>query len=215
MRRLVLLAATAAVLLLSAASAQAATRSVLWVGNNWDGTADAVDPVTFQKLAHLNIVPDKDERMGEIMLDPGRVGSFLAVQQLIGEGHDQLVDDMFTSHDGRFLYVSRPSLADVAAFDLSQGGKIVWRTRVDGQRADHMAISPDGTRLLVSASTAKVVDVIDTSGGNIVARIPSGDSPHENNYSRDGSRIFHASIGMVYTPADQPVFGSSKGESVF
>src|SRR3982751_1064464 len=114
MRRLVLLAATAAVLLLSAASAQAATRSVLWVGNNWDGTADAVDPVTFKKLAHLNIVPDKDERMAEIQLDPVRLGYFLAVQQLIGEGHDQLVDDMFTSHDGRFLYVSRPSLADVA-----------------------------------------------------------------------------------------------------
>ncbi|HEV2075135.1 MAG TPA: hypothetical protein VGR10_02755, partial [Thermoleophilaceae bacterium] len=32
---------------------------------------------------------------------------------------------------------------------------------------------------------------------------PSGDSPHENNYSEDGSRIFHASIGRVYTPADR------------
>ena len=103
--------------------------------------ADAVDPFNFQKLAHLNIVPDKEERLAEIMLDPQRLGYFLAVRQLIGEGHDQFVDDMFTSHDGRFLYVSRPSLADVAAFDLSNG-KIVWRTRVDGYRADHMAISP-------------------------------------------------------------------------
>ena len=31
----------------------------------------------------------------------------------VGEGHDQFVDDMFSSHDGRFLYVSRPSFADV------------------------------------------------------------------------------------------------------
>src|SRR3954451_2514218 len=124
------------------ATAAAATRPVLWVGNNWDGTADAVDPFTFQKLAHLNIVPDKEERLAEIMLDPARQGYFLAIRELVGEGHDQFVDDMFTSHDGRFLYVSRPSLADVAAFDLTNRGKIVWRTRVDGYRADHMAISP-------------------------------------------------------------------------
>jgi hypothetical protein len=38
--------------------------------------------------------------------------------------------------------------------------RIIWRTKVDGNRADHKAISPDGTRLLVSASTAKVVDVL-------------------------------------------------------
>jgi YVTN family beta-propeller protein len=214
MRRLALFVA-ALFVAVSAASASAATRPVLWVGNNWDGTADAVDPFTFQKLAHLNIVPDKDERMMEIMLDPVRLGYFIAIRELVGEGNDQFVDDMFTSHDGRFLYVSRPSLADVAAFDLTQGGKIVWRTRVDGQRADHMAISPDGTRLLVSASTAKVVDVIDTADGKIVATIPSGDSPHENNYSRDGTRIFHASIGMVYTPLDQPAADSTKGERVF
>src|SRR3954470_20340418 len=214
MRRLVLLAATAAVLLLSAASAQAATRSVLWVGNNWDGTADAVDPVTFKKLAHLNIVPDKEERLQEIMLNPMRFGYFLAIRQLIGEGNDQFVDDMFTSHDGRFLYVSRPSLADVVALDLSDG-HIAWRTPVDGQRADHMAISPDGRRLLVSASTANVVDVIDTADGKIVAQIPSGDSPHESNYSRDRQRIYHASIGLVYTPADQPVLDTTKGDRFF
>src|SRR4029079_7315663 len=98
------------------------------------------------------------------------------------------------SRAARSLAVSRPSLADVAAFDLSNG-QIVWRTRVDGYRADHMAISPDGTRLLVSASTAKVVDVINTADGKIVAKIESGDSPHESNYSSDGQRIYHASIG--------------------
>src|SRR4051795_203706 len=213
-RRALLLALALSALWSASAMAADATRSVLWVGNNWDGTADAVDPVTFQKLAHLNIVPDKDERMAEIAIDPVRLGYFLAVQQLIGEGHDQLVDDMFTSHDGRFLYVSRPSLADVAAFDLSTG-EIVWRTRVDGYRADHMAISPDGTRLLVSASTAKVVDVIDTADGKIVTTFPSGDQPHENNYSRDGNRIYHASIGTVYTPADEPSMDATKGERVF
>jgi hypothetical protein len=60
MRRLVLaLALVVAALSVTPALAADTTRPVLWVGNNWDGTADAVDPFNFQKLAHLNIVPDK------------------------------------------------------------------------------------------------------------------------------------------------------------
>src|SRR5689334_19209182 len=136
------------------------TRPVLTVGNNWDGTADLIDPVKFTRLMRLNIVPDKAERMAEITLNPVRLGYFVAIQQLIGEGHDQYVDDAFTSHDGRTLYVSRPSFADVVAISL-QTKKIVWRTAVEGQRSDHMAISPDGTRLVVSASTARKAHVID------------------------------------------------------
>ena len=123
-----------------------------------------VDPRAFRVLARINIIPDIDERMAEIQSDPERFGYYLAIRELVGEGHDQYVDDMFSSHDGRYLYVSRPSLADVVAFDL-RTREIVWRVKVDGNRADHMAISPDGTRLLVSASTAKVVDVIDTAPG--------------------------------------------------
>ena len=118
------------------------------------------------------------------------------------------------SPSGRYLYVSRPSLADVVAFDLKTR-KIVWRTPVMGYRADHMAISRNGRKLLVSASTAKIVHVIDTRKGKIVANFPSGDQPHENNFSRDESRVFHASIGTVYTPSDDPSMDESKGERVF
>jgi hypothetical protein len=190
------------------------SQAVLYVGNNWDGTADIVDPVKFKRLARLNIIPDIDERMAEIQADPERLAYFNAIRQLVGEGHDQFVDDMFSSRDGRVVYVSRPSLADVVAIRL-RTGKIVWRTKVDGNRADHMAISPNGRQLLVSASTAKVVDVIDTSTGKIVGTFPSGDQPHENNYSRDGKLIYHASIGTVYTPTDEPALDATKGERVF
>ena len=86
---------------------------------------------------------------------------------------------------------------------------------MEGYRADHMAISPDGTRLLVSDSTARKVHALDTATGAKVGEFESGDSPHESNYSADGSRIFHASIGMVYTPADQPVADSTKGDRWF
>ena len=40
--------------------------------------------------------------------------------------------------DGRFVYFSRPSFADVVAINLKTG-KIAWRVKVDGYRADHMA----------------------------------------------------------------------------
>src|SRR5919107_685282 len=197
-----------------AAAGATKTRSVLYVGNNWDGTADVVQPRKFRRIARINIIPDIDERMKEIQSDPERYGYFLAIRQLVGEGHDQFVDDMFSSHNGRVLYVSRPSLADVVAISL-RTRRIIWRTPVDGNRADHMAISPDGKHLLVSASTAKVVDVIATKTGAIVARIPSGDQPHENNFSKDGKLVYHASIGTVFTPTDDPALDFTKGERVF
>jgi DNA-binding beta-propeller fold protein YncE len=194
--------------------------SVLFVGNNWDGTADVIrqggtpTQPTFTRVARLNIIPDIEARMLEIATDPVRLAYFLAIRQAVGEGHDQFVDDMFSSKDGRLLVVSRPSLADVVALDLNTGA-IVWRFRVDGQRSDHMAISPDGSRVAVSASTGNVVHILDTYTGRELGRFASGDSPHENNYSADGQRIFHASIGLVYTPADQPLFDSTKGDRRF
>jgi DNA-binding beta-propeller fold protein YncE len=133
---------------------------------------------------------------------------------LVGEGHDQYVDDMFSSPDGRMLYVSRPSLADVVAIDLKTG-EIAWRFEVAGSRADHMAISPDGRHVLVSASTGGVVHEIDTRTGKQSGQFTSGDQPHENNYSKDGKLIYHASIGSVFTPTDQPELDSLKGERVF
>jgi DNA-binding beta-propeller fold protein YncE len=221
LRRAFALTISLALVALPVASADAAakkrpakTRDVLYVGNNWDGTADVIQPRKLRRIARINIVPDLAERMSEIQSDPERLGYLLAIRQEVGEGHDQLVDDMFSSHNGRVLYVSRPSLADVVAINL-RTRRIIWRTRVDGNRADHMAISPDGRRLLVSASTAKVVDVLDTKSGQIVARIPSGDQPHESNFSRDGRRVYHASIGTVFTALDEPIFDKSKGERVF
>lgn len=189
-------------------------KDVVVVGNNWDGTADVFDPTTFKKLKRFDIVPDFDERMAEVNSSRIRRLFFRLIRNLIGEGHNQLVDDMFTSHDGKFLFVSRPSFADVISVEV-QTGKIVWRTKVDGNRADHAAISPDGKVFLVSASTAKKVQAIDTSTGKIVGEFESGDQPHENNYSKDGKRIFHASIGKVYLPTTSAIFDRFKGARYF
>jgi len=215
----VIVAAVLGLAALWASSASAATgtglRNVIFVGNNWDGTADVIDPhQNYRRVTRINIVPDLQERLLEIYTNPVRLGYFLAIRELVGEGHDQYVDDMYSTPDGRLLIVSRPSLADVVAINLDTR-QIVWRFQVDGQRSDHMAMSPDGKRVAVSASTGKVVHILDTATGHEVGRFPSGDSPHENNYSADGNLIYHASIGLVYTPADQPQLDSTKGERWF
>ena len=60
-------------------------RDVLYVGNNWDGTADVIQPRRFGRLARLNIIPDIAERMAEIQADPARMGYFLGIREEVGE----------------------------------------------------------------------------------------------------------------------------------
>jgi DNA-binding beta-propeller fold protein YncE len=191
------------------------TRQVMFVGNNWEGTADVIDATTFERLGRINVIPDKEERLREIHASPDKLAFFLLIRHFVGEGNDQYVDDMFTTHDGELVAVSRPSFADVVGISL-RTQEIVWRFPMEGYRSDHMAVSPDGTRLLVSDSTANKVHELDIRTGEKTGEFPTGDSPHENQYSKDGTRIFNASIGRVYTPTDRselgPVRDASKGE---
>ena len=226
MRRTTTLAVTAVAVLATAFTTQGlataekptALRDVMYVGNNWEGTADVVDAHSYQKVKQINVIPDKQQRLTEIYTSPDRLAFYLAVQQGVGEGHDQYVDDMFTTHDGTLVAVSRPSFADVVGIDL-RTEEIVWRFPMEGYRSDHMGVSPDGTRLLVSDSTARKVHELDIFTGEKLREFPSGDTPHENNYTQDGSRIFHASIGRVYTPTDRSELGvardTSKGDRFF
>ncbi|SOE01203.1 YncE family protein [Blastococcus haudaquaticus] len=232
MRRIAVLApaiALAAALTTGALTTQAAaqggggggggsSRAVMFVGNNWDGTATVVDARTHAPIRTIDTIPDRRQRMAEILSRPDKLAFYLAIQVAIGEGHAQYTDDMFTTHDGRLLAVSRPSFADVVGIDLASG-RIVWRFAMEGYRSDHMGVSPDGERLLVSDSTANKVHELDIRTGAKTGEFPSGDSPHENNYTRDGERVFHASIGRVYTPTDRPVlrqaYDTLKGERYF
>lgn len=206
-------------------------RSVMVVGNNWDGTVTIVDATTRKKLKTVNVVPDLDEELQQVVTPstthPLAPVLYVAIQQVVAEGHDQYVDDVFTTRNGRFMAVSRPSLHDVVWIDIAKaaaGGKdgdvdsIVAEQEMDGYRTDHMGISPDRRRLLVSDSTASQVlefsmvretlpDGTKVALGQRLRSFESGETPHENNYSKDGSRIFHASIGRVYTPADYPGLG--------
>jgi len=189
-------------------------QDVIVVGNNWDGTIDIYDPNTYQRIRKLNAVPDKTERLEELTSTIKRRITSTFIKEVIGEGHHQMVDDMFPSNDGRHLFISRPSFADVVALDVNTG-EITWRTQVEGSRSDHSAISPDGKTFLVSASTAGKVHAIDTATGKIIGEFESGDQPHENTYSKDGKLIYHASIGKVYVPFTSSWLDWMKGDRYF
>jgi DNA-binding beta-propeller fold protein YncE len=74
---------------------------------------------------------------------------------------------------------------------------------VDGSKADHATLSPDGTQLVVSATSVDKADVLDALSGKIVASFATGHFPHQNDYSADGAHIYNGSIGDVSLPAAQ------------
>ncbi|MFJ3222979.1 YncE family protein [Streptomyces sp. NPDC086783] len=201
-------AATAA----SPAAPSAGPREVMFVGNNWDGTADVIESTgDLARIGRIDVVPDKAARLAEINADPIKWAFFLGIRNGVGEGHDQLVDDMYATPDGTSMVVSRPSFADVVSIDLATG-RINWRFKVSGYRADHMAVSPDGTRVAVSASTANTVHVLDIVSGRQIGSFATGDKPHENVFSRDGRYIWNMSIGDVNTALDEPWLDWTKGD---
>ncbi|MGW0998537.1 YncE family protein [Streptomyces sp. NPDC002523] len=204
--------ATAASAASPTASDASGLREVLFVGNNWDGTADVIKSSgDFAKVGRVDVIPDKDRRMAEINADPVKWIYFMAIRNSVGEGHDQFADDMYSTPDGRSVVVSRPSFADVVSIDLATG-KLNWRFPVAGYRADHMAVSPDGTRVAVSASTANTVHVLDIDTGKQLGSFATGDKPHENIFTKDGKYIWNMSIGDVNTALDDPVWDWTKGD---
>lgn len=186
---------------------QAATpglRDVLLVGNSVSGTVSFIDPQTFENLGSVNVYPDKVEMSFLIYANPIRAVAYTVVknQQLLHHfepgGGDRFVDDVFLSPDGRTLYVSRSNLGDVAAFDLTRPRHPrLWRTFVAGFKADHAAISPDGSRLVVSATSAQKAQVFDARTGRELGSFATGTYPHQNDYSHDGRYIYNSSIGNV------------------
>ena len=192
--------------------APANSQQVFFVGNNWDGTVTVIRPSgDFGKIGVINMVPDRKERLLEIHLNPIKLIAYTYIQATAGEGNDQLVDDMYSTPDGQSVVASRPSFADVVSINITTG-KINWRTPVEGFRADHMAVSPDGKRLAVSASSGNVVHVLDINTGKELGRFATGDKPHENIFFNSGTKILNSAIGNVETSMDAAWQDFTKGK---
>jgi YVTN family beta-propeller protein len=162
-------------------------QDVLFVGNSGDGTVDLIDAHDFSRLGVLNAIPD-----GNTPRDPVQAAAYPALVSKLGVNY---VQDIQLSPDGEILYVSRGYLGDVAAFSL-RSHALLWRLQIHYLRADHMELSPDGSRLFVSALTSNLVEVIDTATHNFIGAVPTGDWPHTLGFSPDGRTVYGGSLGV-------------------
>jgi YVTN family beta-propeller protein len=179
-----------AINLVPGAAAAEPLRDVLLVGNAQAGTVSFIDGRTFANLGSFNAIPDLEQRLAA--MNPIERAGYEMVNQL--QGYKKFVDDIAVSPDGKTLYVSRGNLADAVAYDIASKTQL-WRFKVDGFKADHAAISPDGSKFIVSALTSDKAHVIDTRTGTETGYFPTGAYPHGNDYSPDGTRLYNSSIG--------------------
>jgi YVTN family beta-propeller protein len=191
----------------AAAATRTAMRDVLLVGNSVAGTVSFVDGHTFQNLGSVNVIPDLNERLAAIKGDfvhsiaYGLIADRQKIKHFEPSNGQRFVDDLFVSPDGTTLYVSRSNLGDVAAFDLTTDGHpLRWRTDIPGFKADHATLSPDGSKLVVSATLVDKAEILDAATGKITGAFSTGHYPHQNDYSADGQHIYNGSIGDVSLP---------------
>jgi DNA-binding beta-propeller fold protein YncE len=63
-----------------------------------------------------------------------------------------------------------------------------------------MALSPDGSTVVVSATTSQVADVYNAATGAEIGTFATGSYPHQNNFTADGKYIYNESIGVTLLP---------------
>jgi DNA-binding beta-propeller fold protein YncE len=160
------------------ALAQPATREIAFVANGDEGTVSVVDVAARAEIGRLDINP---ARLKEAQSAPN------------------YAQDAEVSPDGRTLYVTRGYLGDVVAVDIASR-RLLWTTKVDPGRADHLALSRDAKTLFVAADAQNVVRRLDAMTGKITGQIPAGVFPHDTKISRDGRRLFNTSTGPVGVP---------------
>ena len=76
-------------------------------------------------------------------------------------------------------------------------GALWWRVSLPGLRADHVALAPDGRRLFVAATTANVVEIVDTSAGRLVGSFVAGTYPHVVHIAPNDRTIAVGSLGNM------------------
>jgi DNA-binding beta-propeller fold protein YncE len=194
-RHLSTLACALAALVAGLTAATAQARPVLFVGNVDDGTVTVVDSRALKVIGTFDVTPD-----GKTPQDPVQAMVYPLLVQAKGKN---FVQGLAVSPNGRTLYVSRGFLGDVAAFDIATK-KLLWRFQIEGIRADHLVLSPDGKRLFVSALTSNKVQVLDTTTHALVGSFPTGDWPHVLEFTPDHKFVVNGSLGNQLAPAGAP-----------
>jgi DNA-binding beta-propeller fold protein YncE len=94
------------------------------------------------------------------------------------------------------LYVS--TSRRIAAYDLLTD-KLVWEQSYDNRGTDRIALSPDGKELYAPALGLPKWNVVDAATGERLASIDKPGSPHNTQFSDDGTRVYFEAEGDTRT----------------
>jgi DNA-binding beta-propeller fold protein YncE len=94
------------------------------------------------------------------------------------------------------LYVS--TSRRLAAYDLLTD-KLVWEQSYEGRGTDRIALSPDGETIYAPVLGAPKWIVADAATGATIASIDKPGSPHNTQYSDDGTRVYFEAEGSTRT----------------
>ena len=151
-------------------------REIAFVSNGEDGTVSLVDIAARKVVGVLDINPER--------------------ARSDHTGAENFAQDTEVSRDGRTIYVSRGYLADVAAFDVASG-RLLWKAPLHTGRADHMAVSRDGSTIFAAAMTDNAVYRISTRDGAVTGHFATGVWAHDTKFSTDGRQVYNSSIGRI------------------
>jgi DNA-binding beta-propeller fold protein YncE len=172
--------------------------AVVLVANAEGGTVSVVDARRLKVIREIDVLPDGP---GASPAEDDPFQALLGQMLIEAAGGLNYAQDLDLSPDGRTLYVSRGHRGDVAAFRIRTGG-LIWKSPVDGLRADHMTLSHDGRRLYVSDMTANAVHILRARTGERLGSFPTGEWPHDNHLAQNDTLLYNASLGNILVPDD-------------
>lgn len=134
--------------------------------------------------------PGTATRVGVLALWLSVAGGIPAASGRADEAeHCQGPRALAAAEDGNTLYVACADAHEVAWVDLP-GGKVTRRVAVPAEPTG-LALSPDGTNLIVTCAAPKsTVAVLDAASGSPIAAIPAGHTAMSPVISRDGTRLY-------------------------
>jgi PQQ-dependent catabolism-associated beta-propeller protein len=187
-------------LVLVSASAWADPTYRLFVTNEKDNTVSVIDSRTGvlettlelgNRPRGIGLSPDHKTLYVALSGDNaiGRVDvATLEILESLGAGDDP---ETFDVHPNGNLYLSNEDGAKATVMNPSTG-EIIQEIRV-GLEPEGVAVSPDGTRVLVTSESTNMVHVIDTAAHKVVTNILVAARPRGLAFSHDGLRAYVSS----------------------
>ncbi len=190
----------AATLLAGASGAGAEPGHRVYVTNEQGNTVSVIDTRTNQvektievgkRPRGIGLAPDGSELYVAVsaenaiaVLDPAT----LEVKRKFASGDDP---ETFAVHPNGNIYISNEDDAKASVFD-PKSGKLIAEIQV-GLEPEGVAISADGTRVIVTSESTNMLHVIGVPEHEVVANILVGARPRAATFSRDGKFAYATS----------------------